>query len=1111
MTRTGRGLALDRGLALAALLPLLLASPLSATNRNDDDKGPLGHLEWRNVGPVNMSGRVADVEGVAGDPRVVWVGAASGGVWKTTDGGLTFKPVFDDEPIASIGAIGVAPSNPDVVYVGTGESAVRNSVSFGNGVYRTTDGGQSWSYLGLAGTRHVSKVLVHPTDPDTVWVGALGSAFGPNEDRGVYLSTDGGKSWEKTLYLDDRHGVADMALDPTNPKVLFAALWHFERKPWAFTSGDEEGGVWRSVDGGRTWKKLEKGLPKLMGRTGLAVAPSDPRVVYVIAETNAGTLFRSDDRGDTFTKVTDESSIVSRGFYYTHVRVDPADADRVYAVASRLQVSIDGGKSWRRIARNTHVDFHALWIDPADPSRLWQGQDGGVAVSYDRGETWEPLRNLPIAQFYQVFADDRRPFYYLGGGLQDNGTWYGPSRTREPAGILPDDWRMMSFGDAFFVVAHPTVEDLFLSESQGGHLVRTDMRTRQQIAASPQPERNDGGPDGALTYRFNWNAPIVASPHDPAVVYFAGNAVFRSADFGDHWQAISPDLTTDDPAKEGVGGGPVWPENTTAEYHCTIISFAESPAQAGVLWAGTDDGNLQVSRDGGAGWTNVAGHVPGLPAFSPVSHVEPSRTAAGRAYAAFDRHMFDDFRPLLYETEDFGASWRRLATKGIPDDAWVWVVREDPRNPQLLYAGTELGLYASWDGGGAWQRLHLGNLPTVAVHDVLVHPRTDDLILGTHGRALWIFDDATPLQRYGDAQKALAAGDPAYLFDVRPALRFPTRFTRYGLGDKELRAPNPPSGALITYDLAESLEPPEGEEGEDGVEGDAEGTAAGAAAGGGGENAAAAGGDEAAGEGGKAAAERIEIEILDAAGTVVRTLKPEQIGKKQGLNRVAWDLSHEPARPRKEREDDEASEFFGPPRGPEVLPGTYTVRLTVDGKVYEKPVEVGVDPLVEVSAEALAAQHAAALRLTAMHSAANDALRALDAVGQQRKSLEATLKAMKRTLPDAVTESWKATGKTGDELSALLARAEGKPFWSQGPALGDRIGGLERDVASAFAAPTAAQAAYQVKLEGELADALGRLRRFLTEDLPQLNAALAAAGLPQLLVPEPVEMPADGG
>ena len=1043
------------------------AEPKAAKPLAEEDKGPLAELEWRNVGPVNMSGRVADVEGIPGNPRVVYVGSASGGVWKTEDAGLTFKPIFDDQPVASIGDIALAPSNPEVVYVGSGESNARNSVSSGNGVYKSTDGGKTWSHVGLADTRHISRVLVHPQDPDLVYVGALGHLFGPNPERGVFRSKDGGATWEKVLYLDDRHGVADMDMSPTNPNLLFAALWHFDRKPWTHTSGSEAGGVWRSVDGGRTWKKLSKGLPKLLGRIGVKLAPSDPRIVYVITESQEGTLYRSDDGGDSFKKVSDKAEIVSRGLYYADMRVHPTNPEVVFAVASLLQKSIDGGKSFERISRNTHIDFHALWIDPLDPGRMWQGQDGGVAVSYDAGKAWEPVRNLPLAQFYQVQVDNREPFYYLGGGLQDNGTWWGPSRTREPGGILEDDWRMPSFGDAYYVVIHPDDPDIMISESQGGNIMRTNLRTRQQLDISPQPKRNDGGPVADLQYRFNWNTPIVASPHDGRTVYFTGNVVFRTRDFGDTWQAISPDLTTNDKEKQKDAGGPVWKENTTAEYHCTIISFAESAAQQGVLWAGTDDGNLQLSRDDGASWTNVVANLPSVPAFSPVSHVEPSRTDPGTAWVAFDRHMFDDPAPHVFKTADFGKTWTRL-TAGLPPQGFVWVVRQDPKNPRLVWAGTELGLYTSHDEGKSWRRLQLKNLPTVAVHDILLHPRANDLILGTHGRALWVFDDATPLQQLDPA-----APLQTQLFDVRPALRFPSRFTRYGLGDKEFRAPNPPAGALITYALPERMAPEETAkaEGADAKEAEKK-------------------------------PERVKLEILDATGKVVRTLK--KLGLQKGLNRVAWDLRYDAPFPRKDEEEG-PSEFGPPPGGQYALPGTFTARLTLDGKAYEKPVVVRVDPLVRTTPAALQAQFEVAGALLAMRSELNRSLRGLDATKAQLDERRRLAKQLGRG-PEGELEAQlvKAEGQLKD-ITGTLARPEGVPRYATGSRLSEQLQGLFGDVDTAFAAPTAPQRAYFQELQEQLRQALARVEAFQKEGLASLNEALARSELPSVaaLSPKP--------
>lgn len=1053
-------------IAVAACL-FLLAPLATASEAEKEPADPLAGLEPRNIGPLHPSGRVADVEGLPGDPRVLYVGSASGGIWKTTDGGLSFAPIFDDQPIASIGDLALAPSQPEVIYAGTGESNVRNSVSFGNGVYRSNDGGGHWQHLGLEETRHISRIVVHPSDPDTAWVGALGHIFAPNEERGVFRTRDGGDTWEKVLYTDDRHGVADLDLDPRNPNVLFAALWHFERKPWTMTSGSEEGGVYRSLDGGDTWKKLENGLPKLMGRIGVKIAPSNPQVVYVIAESNDGILFRSNDRGETFEKVNDDVQLVSRGFYYTDLRVDPTDENRVFAIASRLFRSIDGGKTFERISRNTHVDYHSLWIDPQDPNRIWQGQDGGVAVSYDRGDTWEPFTNLPIGQFYQVFYDLREPFYAVGGGMQDNGTWIGPSRTREPAGILSDDWRLMSFGDAYFVVPHPERVDLFLSEYQAGGIVRTDMRLRQQIDVSPQPRRNDGGPVEELEVRFNWNAPIIASPHDPSTVYFAGSRVFATTDFGNTWRPISPDLTTDDPEKQKTAGGPVWPENTTAEYHCTIISFAESPVEAGVLWAGTDDGNLQLSRDGGATWNNLIGNVPGVPEHSPVSHIEPSRAAAGTAYASFDRHMFQDYRPHLFKTTDFGQTWKRLG-EGLPEEGWLWVVREDPVNTDLLYAGTEVGLYLSFDSGKAWQRANLGELPAVSVHDVLVHPRENDLIVGTHGRAIWILDDITPLQTWSE----VAADDAAaHLFPVRDAMRFPTNFTRYGLGDKELVTPNPPGGALLTYYLAESLEL----EAKDGDKS-----------------------EEEEGEGDKSKPEeRLALEILDDDGQVLRTLDELPLGA--GLHRVAWDLTLDPPRSRT-GEKVEGSDFSGPPRGPQVLPGTYTARLTLDGRAHETRVSVTLDPLLVVSREDLQAQLDTALALRDQLSSVNDILKAIDLLHEQLKSRRATAEVLEIELSDELESQWKELEETLTEQLESLTRNDEKPFWSQGPRLADRIASLAGNVDSAFAAPTAAQSELAAELATATEEATASWKTFVEGELAAFSEALSRAGLPGLVV-----------
>ena len=794
-----------------------------------------------------------------GNANIVYVATGSGGLWKTVNGGVTWKPIFERQGTFSIGDIALAPSNPDVVWVGTGESNVRNSVSFGDGVYKSTDGGKNWQHMGLKDTEHISAIVINPQNPDIVYVGALGHAFAPNDERGVFMTTDGGKTWTKTLYIDKEHGVSDLEMDPTNPNILYAGMWSFERKPWTHRSGSEKGGVFKSIDGGRTWNKLTNGLPKLLGRIGVRVAPSNPNTVYAIVESKDGTLYRSDDRGDTFKQVSKQTNIVSRGFYYTRVRVDPNNENHIYAVASTLFESIDGGKSFRSITGKTHIDYHAFWLDTKDPKRMWVGEDGGFAVTHDGGETWEPVYNIPLGQFYQIHADNRLPFYYVMGGLQDNGAWTGPSRTREPAGIMNDDWRMVSFGDGFYIINNADDPEIYISESQGGNILRTDFRSREQQEINPWGRGSGAGPALGEKFRFNWNSPVMLSPHDKNTLYFGGNVVFKSTDFGKTWEQISPDLTTNDKEKQKDAGGPVAFENSTAEYHTTIISLAESPLKKGQLWAGTDDGNLQLSTDGGKHWDNIVRSISGLAANSPVSHIEPSRTSEQTAYVAFDRHMFDDFRPYIFKTGDGGKSWHNVAGN-LPPKAYVQVVREDPRNTNLLYAGTELGLFASYNGGKEWIALNLKNLPNVSVHDILIHPRENDLIVATHGRSIWILDDASPIQQMTSA----ILNSYSHLFSVRPGLRFATRFTRYGIGEKAFTGPNPPYGALITYYLKTKPD------------------------------------DKTT----------FKIQILDESGKLVQELdKPT---KEKGLNRVTWNLRYGGAEVRRPPTEEETA-FAGPP------------------------------------------------------------------------------------------------------------------------------------------------------------------------------------------------------
>jgi len=1017
----------------------------------EENTSGLPEMDWRNLGPYNMSGRVADVEAVPGQSNVVYVGSASGGIWKSSDGGVTFNPIFDKQGVPSIGDLALAPGNPEVIYAGTGEANVRNSVSIGNGVYRSTNGGMTWQHLGLEDTRHISRIAVHPVDENVVHVGAVGHIFGPHEDRGVFRSEDGGQTWKKVLYLDEWHGVSDLDQSVANPNMLYAGLWYFNRKPWTHTSGSEKGGLYRSLDGGLTWEKTGKGLPKLMGRIAVKIAQSQPNIVYVLAESNDGILFRSDDYGATFRKLNDNVQLVSRGFYYTDLRVDPKDPNRLYAVSSRMYRSIDGGKSFDRISWSTHVDYHSLWIDPTNPKHLWQGQDGGVAVSYNGGDTWEPVRNLPIAQFYQIYADARFPFYNLGGGLQDNGTWTGPVRTREPAGILPDLWNMVSFGDAYFVVPHPEDPDYLISEYQAGGIVRTQMRTRRQQDISPQPLRNDGGPVGELPVRFNWNAPIIASAHQPERVFFAGSVVYRSENFGSSWEQISPDLTTNDLEKQKTAGGPVWPENTTAEYHCTIISFAESPLDENELWVGTDDGLVHLSQDGGENWTKLNAKIKGMPEFSPVSHIEPSNHKKGRAYLALDRHMFDDYAPHLFVTENHGNSWKKLGTEGIDEKGWIWVVREDRSNPDILYLGTEFGLYISYDAGQSWRRPDTEKLPVVSVHDIYQHPVANDLIVGTHGRGIWVLDDLAPLQHWPEAEKA---AEP-HLFQVRDAVHYPMKFNRYGMGNKTAIAPNPAYGAFIAFRI-----PPKADE----------------------EN------EE---DPSKSKKNAVEMKILDTSGNEVFAFK--NVPQKPGFHRIAWALSYEAAK----TYDDGGprSEFFGPQRGERVLPGSYRAVLSwADGEAFSD-FQVTVDPELEVSLADLKKAQQVARDLKGKVTSVNFALYTLERLKEQldnRKSLKSDLE----------KDVFKESEETMADLRAILVREDGKPYWSQGPQLKDLLERLMGDIDGAFAAPTAAQEALYEKLVGEYGNFQIQFRDFLEEKVPGIQGKLTELGLPDLYVPE---------
>jgi photosystem II stability/assembly factor-like uncharacterized protein len=752
-----------------------------------------------------MGGRVVDLAVVESRQATFYVATASGGLWKTTNNGTTWAPVFEREVTVSLGAVAVAPSNPEIVWVGTGEANSRNSVSWGDGVYKSTDGGKSWQNAGLRDTQHIGRVVIHPTNPEIVYVAALGHVWGPNKERGLYKTADGGKTWKQVKFLDAQTGFIDLLMDPSDPETLYAAAYRVRRDGFSGGNPAEQfgplAGLYKTTDGGATWVRLSKGLPQRpVGRCGLAVCRGKPRVLYAVvqtdrtllqretewgqpARTNAdpatGGVFLSDDRGETWVKVND---LCPRPFYFSQVRVDPDNEDRIYVLGVTLHASTDGGKTFRDkdAAPGVHSDLHAMWIDPKDSAHILVGSDGGPYLTYDRGQNWEHFKNLPIGQFYAVAVDMSRP-YWVYGGLQDNGSWGGPSATRSVDGVSAAHWFRVLSMDGFHCQVDPGDSNIVYAEGQYGELRRVNVGTGEAVAIRPRP------PKGEPDYRFNWSTPILLSPHNAGTVYYGGNALFRSRDRGDHWELASPDLT-------------LGPRGRSPDYGHTITTVAESPVRAGVLWVGTDDGRLHVSRNDGRDWDDVSANVPGVARERHVSRVIASHFAEGTAYVAIDRHRNDDRRPYLFRTTDYGATWKPLADD-LPDGGPVYVVRESSRNADLLLAGTEFGLFVSLDRGRHWQKY--AGLPTVAVHDLAIHPRDRELVIGTHGRGLYVMDLA-PLEQA--TARALAA--PAHLFDVRSARLYQYRGTRGLGGAKVYEAPNPPFGAALYYHLATASDVP---------------------------------------------------------------------------------------------------------------------------------------------------------------------------------------------------------------------------------------------------------------------------------------------------------------
>jgi len=942
---------------LASAVMLATSQQPSATQRSATSI-LLPGLSWRAVGPAMFAGRVADVAGVPANPDILYVGAASSGLFKSVNGGVTFEPVFERGNTLSIGAIAVQPDNPEVVYVGTGEGAVRNSISFGDGIYRSTDGGRTWKHLGLKETERFSRLVIHPSNPRVLFAAAMGHAFGPGAERGVYRSSDGGESWERTLFVNDTTGASDVAVDPRDASIVYAGMYDYLRQPWHFRSGGSGSGLYRSADGGTTWKKLTdpalaNGLPgaKLIGRIGISIHRNNPAVVYALIEAQeAGVLWRSDDRGLSWKIVNSERRINNRPFYYTQVRADPVDPDRVYTLSGSFNVSTDGGRTFGAAGGRMFGDHHALWIDPTNPKRLLSGTDGGFFISNDYGRNWDFVNNMPMAQPYHLGVDMAEPYHVLGG-FQDHEIWRGPNEKWNEVGVREGDWvRLRYMADGMHAVADPRDPDLIYFNGHFGDITRIDMRTQEERYIQPYPPGPAGGGADLEQYRFNWNSPIHMSPSNPDVVYYGGNVLFKTIDRGESWAVISPDLTTNNKEKQRSSGGPISVDNTRAEFHCTIVSVAESPLDPRVLWAGTDDGNLQITRDGGKTWNNVAGNITGAPASGWFSSISASRAAAGTAYVTIDHHRLNDFAPHVFVTRDFGATWTDIST-GLR--GYAHVVLSDPKQPSLLYVGTELGIWASLNEGASWQDVRLG-LPPLAVVDMVVHPRDNDLIIATHARGFYILDDVTPLQELARSQAAMTTSntglpDTAVLFKPMASIRYTPASDTSVLGNRVWVARNQPYGAIVNYYLPSAIS-------------------------------------------------GVQLSIRDARGKLVYAMNAPG---EAGLNRAVWNLSRRsscaPEGPIV------TSVAGGRGRGGRggggggtwvrAIPGEYTVHLTATAQALQQTVTVRIDPRIKVTDDDMSAWEREASTLEHIECTLNAAAGELAALEGRAAELQATNRA----------------------------------------------------------------------------------------------------------------------
>ncbi|MDP2528173.1 MAG: hypothetical protein Q8W51_00350 [Candidatus Palauibacterales bacterium] len=1069
------------------LLAALLAFPSAGLAQSTTSPDTLNNIAFRNIGPSVAGGRVSSVVGVPGKPGVYYVGSAGGGVWKTTDGGDSWTAVFADQPTSSIGAVALAPSNPSLVWVGTGEANIRNDITNGHGVYFSPDGGNTWESKGLQDVGQIERIVVSPQDPDVVYVAAVGHAWTPNPDRGVFKTTDGGATWNKVLFVNDTTGAIDLVMQPGNPRVLLAAMWQMQRLPWTLNDGGAGSGIYRSTDGGDHWTKLTEGLPRPpIGRIALGIAPTNPDHVYALVEAKKGMLWASEDLGDHWRMVSDNHALDVRPFYFSQVNVAPDDEDRVYFSGFQLMMSRDGGRTAHVIDQSVHVDHHALWIDPTDPDRMIQGNDGGAFLTRNGGKSWTFLNNLPIEQFYMVSADGNDP-YTMCGGLQDNSAWCGPS-----TGGSGSDWYTVTGGDGEYSVAAPSDSNIIYTDSQNGSISRLDKATGMRKSIRPYVPGVSDMPPSKLKYRFNWTSPIAVSPHDANTVYIGANVLFRSADGGDHWETISPDLTRNEKDKQIVPGGAVQYDISGAETYNTIISITLAPtAPDSVIWVGTDDGLVQVTRDGGRTWTEVGHNMPGRPAIKGgrIYQVGVSPHDAGTAYVAVDYHMYDNNQPYVYRTSDYGKSWTAIS-KGLPSVGAAHVVRESPNRKGFLVLGTDNAIYYSRDDGATWSRFH-SNFPTAPVWDVRFVKRDNDLLVATHGRGLFVLNDLTPIQDY-----EAAASDQLQLFPIAPAAFQAGRSLRHPDASR-FDVSGPPRGAVIDYYLPASAKKADG-----GEQGGRQGGAAGGRPGGGPRGAAASGG-----------AGQVQIAVLDAAGDTIATDKGPG---HEGFNRFEWNLHY--AGPTSLELGGGGG--FGGRRfnsGPPVVPGTYTVAVTANGTTKKQSVKVEPDPRHPANMADFRAQTQAGLELTHRLSALNEMLNRIQSLQDQIASAKKALKGADRSKDAAVKPVLAKADSLDHELGVLKdslynsqvqehAAEDDIHYLSR---FRDRFNGLRFAVAFAYASPPSpVVAARMQELGAELNDYLDRFNGLLSSDVSTYNQAAASAGVPTLVAGEPIHVKA---